>query len=359
MSFEQFFTDTTARDWEQPVNAAPLDICVVGVGWFARTHVLPALATTDHCRASVAVSSSPEKAAAAVDQFGLKQSLTYEEFKRGRGHDSYDAVYVCTPNARHLEFIEAAAANGADVLCEKPLEATLERAERAVEMCAREGVGLTTAYRLQGDPIIRRLREVVAAGAIGTPVAVHGTYSFRLTEGANPENLWRLDPALAGGGALMDIGIYPLNTTRFLLDADPVAVQATTASTHDPFDDVEEHVTAELTFSDGVSATLAASYGGVTDDRLSVVGTDGKIVVSSAFEPAHAREVELHLRGDGDWATYSGNVNEVIEMFDQFAATTLVDSSPALFRADGLTDVRVIEAIYDAAASGTRQSISE
>jgi len=136
-------------------------------------------------------------------------------------------VYVATPNATHLEYVEAAAAQGKAVLCEKPLEATLDRARRLVAACREADAPLMVGYRMQTDPAVRRLRELIEAGVAGDVIHVHATMSqTMLGELDGEEDQWRLDPELSGGGALMDLGVYPLNTTRFALGADPVRVSA-------------------------------------------------------------------------------------------------------------------------------------
>ena len=152
---ESYFQEFDRRDWQTVTEERPIRIAVIGLGWFARDRALPAIENATLCEATVLVSGSPEKALAVADQFEADHVITYDEFHEGRVVDAYDAVYVATPNALHLEYAETAASLGKHVLVEKPLETTVERAERLVDACDRAGVTLMTAYRLQLEPTVR------------------------------------------------------------------------------------------------------------------------------------------------------------------------------------------------------------
>jgi predicted dehydrogenase len=121
--------DVTERDWQTAEDPGTVRVAMVELGWWTRTEAVPAVEESAFCETTVLVSGSKEK---AQDSTGLAESiehgLTYEEFHDGAAAAAYDAVYICTPNARHLPFVETAAALGKDVLCEKPMEATVPRA---------------------------------------------------------------------------------------------------------------------------------------------------------------------------------------------------------------------------------------
>ena len=156
----------------------------------------------------MAVSGSPEKAETVASRFDADHALDYEEFHAGEAADAYDAVYISTPPAYHLDFAETAAEHGKHVLCEKPMDVTAERAEQMVEIREAAGVRLMVAYRLHAEPAYRRLRELIGDGFIGEPIQVHGAFSLNLLDRVDdPADVWRTDPETAGGGALMDLGI--------------------------------------------------------------------------------------------------------------------------------------------------------
>jgi len=340
-----------ARDWDEHPDGT-VRFAVVGIGGFAREFALPALADGDYCEFTVAVSGSEAKAERTVDEFDGDRALTYEEYHDGAATDAYDAVYVATPNALHLDMTETAATHGKHVLCEKPLEATADRAERLVAACEEAGVTLMTAYRMQLEPAVRRMRELVGGGAIGEVVHAEGNFHIHsMTDGRGPDH-WRYDPELAGSGAIGDIGVYPLNTGRFVLGADPTSVGAVMATPDPAFEGVDEHVSMHVGFPDA-TATFLASFDAQLESRLTVYGTDGSVALESAFPTGVGRELTL-ARGDASASVGAPNVDEVREEFDYFAHCVLTETRPEPDGADGLTDVRVIEAAQESDACGER-----
>jgi len=343
------------RDWERPVPDAPLRIAVVGLGWFGREIAIPGIERADHCELGAVVSGDREKAERVAAESGADSALTYDEYADGAGTDAYDAVYVVTPNALHLPHVETAADHGKHVICEKPLEATADRAREVVSVCEDAGVTLMTAYRMQATRSVRWVRDRIGAGVVGDPVQVHGEFSFDLLADGDPDQ-WRLDPDMAGGGALVDIGVYPLNTARFLLDADPVAVGADTVENPPHFDGVDEHVAFQLSFPDGATASCTASYGASAANRLSVLGTEGRIVLEPVFDVDADRTITVERDGSSV-SVDAAEPSEVAEEFDYFATGALTGMEIEPDGADGVVDVEVIEAVYESAESGRRVSL--
>jgi predicted dehydrogenase len=144
MELEAYLDEFNARDWEPDTESgdSSLRLAIVGLGEFARTRALPAIEETARCETTVVVSSSPEKAESVATRFDADHILDYEEFHAGRAGDAYDAVYIATPPAFHLEYAATAAEHGKHVLCEKPMEATVERAEQMIRVCEDAGVTL-------------------------------------------------------------------------------------------------------------------------------------------------------------------------------------------------------------------------
>ncbi|MFB6135624.1 MAG: D-xylose 1-dehydrogenase Gfo6 [Halobacteriaceae archaeon] len=347
--------EVAERDWEER-SVPPVRLALVGVGGFVRRRALPALDDSDYCTAAALVTGDLDDARHVAGEHGVETILTYEEFHGGAATDAYDAVYVATPNAHHLRVVETAAEQGKPVLCEKPLEATVERAERLVSACQSGDVPLMTAYRLQADPVVRRARELVAGGAIGDPVKVHGEFSVDLLAADPDPDQWRLDADLAGGGALVDLGVYPLNTTRFVLDADPAAVHGTTATTGPPFDDVEEHVAFEARFPGVATGVFTASYRAHVEDRLQVLGTGGQVELENAFYAEAHRTLRVERDGKR-WTVEGEGTNEVREEFDYFAHALRNGAPLEPDGEDGLTDMRTIEAVYEADRTGERVTL--
>ncbi|MCU4799041.1 Gfo/Idh/MocA family oxidoreductase [Halobacteria archaeon HArc-gm2] len=347
MALEDYFQPFSRRDWERKSVDGTVRMAVVGLGGFALNRALPAIAAGEYCETTTLVSGSVQKAARTADHYRADHVVDYDEFRRGEVSDAYDAVYVATPNALHGEYVSAAADQGKHVICEKPLETTAERARELVEVCADAGVTLMTAYRIQLGPTARRTREIVADGYIGDVVQVYGGFSHPVLEATSPDT-WRLDPDLAGGGALVDLGIYPLNTTRYFLESDPVAVNAWTCSMDQAFAEVDEHVTFTLRFPGEITASCTASFDAHASSHLRLVGTDGMISISAPFGGVVPQSMVVE-RGEFS-VEYTGNPDdEVEEEFDYFGYCVLTGTEPEPSGRDGLEDVRVIDAAYESA----------
>jgi len=351
MELAEHLSGFTRRDWQEIEDGGPVRVAMVGLGWWAREMAIPAVADSDFCETTVVVSGDREKAeAVARDADTVERGLTYDEFHDGAAANAYDAVYVVTPNALHLPFVETAAALGKDVLCEKPMEVDVDRAERVVDRCEEAGVTLMVAYRMHTEPAVRRARELLGAGFLGDPVFVHASMSQRILRDVDPDpDQWRLDPDLSGGAALMDLGVYPLNTTRFVLDADPTAVRGVTRQSHEAFADVgDEHVAFTLAFPGNVVATCTASQNAHQSSFLRITGTEGELALDPVFSGRRPRGFELSHGGvtvDHEFET----VDQMREEFDYFAHCLLTDTRPHGDGEHGLVDMRVMERIYEAA----------
>ena len=353
--FEVFNQEYANRDWDDGTTGT-VRIALVGLGWFSRDEALPAITDSDYAEVTTTVSGSIEKAREVSTEAGARAALTYDEFHDGEASEAYDAVYVCTPNALHLEHVEAAAELGKDVICEKPMEATVERAEAMVEACDDAGVTLMIAYRMHSDPIVRRIRELVADGFVGDVGQIESSFGFTMfaSDRDDPDQ-WRLDPDLAGGGSLYDLGVYPLNTTRFVLDADPVSVQASLTSPHEQFESpvIDEHASFLLEFDGGVQALCRSTYGSFGSNRFVVGGDEGRITIEDAYSNGGPRTVILER--DGYTARYENvGVNELTEEFDYFAYCCLTGETPNADGEHGLTDMRVLSGVQTSAIDGRR-----
>ncbi|EMA41687.1 D-xylose 1-dehydrogenase Gfo6 [Halobiforma nitratireducens] len=357
MALEDAFAGFTRRDWERDSPDGIVRLAIVGIGGFARNRALPAVAEGQYCTTTTLVTGSPDRARSLAETYDVEHVVGYDRFREGEHADAYDAAYVATPNATHGEYAIAAAEHGKHVICEKPLETTVERARDVVDACEDADVILMTAYRLQTEPAVRRSRELVRDGVIGTVVQVHGAFSHPLLDHAGPDT-WRLDPELAGGGALVDLGVYPLNTIRYLLGCDPTGVYASTHSSGGPFATVDEHVAFQLEFPTDATASCTASFDAHASSQLELVGTDGKVAISSPFGGVVPQEMVVE---SGDVRSeYTGPpTDEVREQFDYFGYCVLTGTEPGPDGEDGVADLEAIEAAYESAETARRVSIGE
>jgi len=354
MELDAYCDDFMRRDWQE-ATSGNVRFAMVGLGWWTRDFAIPATQQSDLCTTTTVVSSSTEKAEDfAADFESVEAALTYDEFVDGAGTDHYDAVYIATPNSLHLPYVEAAAEYGKDVLCEKPMEASVERSEAMVE--AAEDITLMVAYRMHTDPAVRRMRELVADGFIGEPTHVHGHMSQRLLEMIPDPDQWRLNPDLAGQGAsITDLGVYPINTTRFVLDRDPVAVQSAMYSGTEGFEDVpDERAAATIVYEDDVLASISASQNSYKDGFLRITGTEGQLVL----EPAFLKPSALTVSRNGLDATHDlpemGEAQQMQAEFDYFSDCIVSDREPLADGAHGVVDMDVIRAAVESAETGER-----
>ncbi|MFD1512057.1 D-xylose 1-dehydrogenase Gfo6 [Halomarina rubra] len=349
------------RDWDTDVDTT-LRFALVGLGGFAKKAALPAIADADYCDPTVFVTGSADEVRDLAADHDVDHVVDYDAFADGEASDAYDAVYVATPNALHREHVEAAANLGKAVVSEKPLADTVADAEAVVAACEDAGVPLMTAYRMQLDPAMRRLRDSLD-DLVGDPVQFHGDFTFDVMGGSRGPDQWRIDPDLAGGGALFDVGVYPLNTARFLLGEDPVAVWGRTRG-EDPFDGTprqdddgayraaDEHVGFGVEWAD-CTGLFTANFSGQAGATLTVVGSEGRVRIEDAFQPKRERQITVE-RDDGTVELTVPATDELREEFDYFAHQVATDGDVEPDGEDGLTDVRALAGVLQSAATGRR-----
>ncbi len=321
---------------------------VIGLGHIAERAVLPAFAHSRQTRLVALVSGDEKKASQLAKRFRAPDYYHYDDLALCLNHPQVQAVYLATPNARHADFGERAAAAGKHVLCEKPLATTLEDAQRLITACRSNGVRLMVAYRKYFDPASRALKKLVAGGKLGRLKLIHSAFTILLPSGRRAPG-WHLDRKLAGGGALMDLGVYCVNTTRWLTGQEPTAAGAY-AWTTDParFREVEEHLVFRLNFPQGMVMTGSASFGAAKSSFLHVHGEKGW----AALDPAFAYDEERRLFGKlgGHWFEKKFKpLDEFALELDAFADCIRRRRDPEPRGEEGLRDLIVMQAIYRAA----------
>lgn len=354
MELDQLTAGFSSRDWQDVSETeSPIRFAMIGVGWWTREQAMPAVTAAELCETTVLVSSDREKAkTVAAGSETVEHAITYDEFHEGEASDHYDAVYVVTPNALHLPYVETAAELDKAVLCEKPMEATVDRAEKMVEVSEEYDTTLMIAYRMHTEPAVRRAKDLIQSGYIGKPVFVHGNMSEPILDLVPDPNQWRLDWDLSGGCAAMDIGIYSLNTARFLLEADPVRVQGSVASVQEEFEDVpDEHAVFQVDFPDYTYAVCTASQNAHMASHIRVTGTEGEVRVEPAFYPWDERRLHVS-HGDSDIDVSFDQIDQMEEEFEYFSHCLLTDRPPYPDGDHGLVDIKALKAVYESAEQG-------
>jgi len=355
MDLREYFEEFTAKDWPRATEGT-VRFAMVGLGWWTTEYAIPATEELDHLETTVVVSSTAEKAQGVADRYDpTEHAVTYDEFHDGAAAEAYDAVYIATPNALHLPYVETAAEYDKAVFCEKPVESTAERAQRLVETAS--DITLGVEYRMHVQPAVRMMRQLVADGFIGEPTHVHGDMSQLLLD-INPDpDQWRLDQDLAGPGAsVTDLGVYSINTTRYVLDSDPVAVQGSTWTGTEEFETVpDERAAFVVEYPDGVLASCTASQNAYDTSHLRVGGTEGELVLEDAFL-GDERTLRVS-RGEVTVTTEFDQIRETKRSFEYFG-DHLLTGTPILGNGEhALVDQRAIDAVYEAAERGERVTL--
>jgi len=338
------------RDWKTIDSIDELvRVAVVGLGWFSREHAIPALKQSRFSTATVGVDPLETNRNRASDAFEI-ETLSPEEFHDGSMVDRYDALYVAAPNNVHLEYARTGHRFEKHVLCEKPMEKNVDRSRKMVTTFQGADSIFMIGYRMQFEPLVRRMREAIRDGLIGEPELIHSSVSQHLLDIEPDPDQWRLKKEQSGGGALINIGLYPLNTTRFILDEDPVSVMGATGSDHEAFADVDEKVAFQCRFPSGAMAMCTAQESAVRGSHLTVIGTEGRLHLEPAYAPW--RTLSLEVEGGGVTTTVErSDVNQLTEQFDYFSQCVHTDEQPGPSGRVGLVDMEIVRAIYKSSES--------
>ena len=255
---------------------------VVGLGAIAQSSVLPCFARSKKAALAGLVGRDKKQAGRLARKYKVHAFYGANEYSACLANPEIAAVYVATPPGEHAKLAIQAADAGKHVLCEKPLAARVEQSAQMVEACRRNGVLLMTAYRKHFEPSCLFLKELVQNGDLGRIDVIHTAFSELHSPGVSLP--WLLDSNMAGCGPLTDLGVYCVNTTRWLLDEDPASVTAR-GWAHDTvrFWDVEEGISFRLQFPSGTVVQGSSSYGAVLSSLVFVQGTKGWVSLTPAF----------------------------------------------------------------------------
>lgn len=323
-----------------------LGIALVGLGKYSSEELAPALQETKHCRLAGIVSGSAQKRDEWKARYGIPEGniYSYDNFNAIKDNTDIDIVYVVLPNALHAEYTIRAARAGKHVICEKPMAVTVQECEDMIKACQEAGVLLSIGYRLHFEPHNQAMMALHSNGAIGAIETVQAANGMDIQPG-----VWRLNKALAGGGPLMDVGIYCVQGAVYTVGKDPIAVTAKEGEKTDlsRFKEVEQSISWILEFPGGVSASCQSSYAQASN-LLRAEGAKGWMELSPAYKykgiQSRTDKGELHLT----------EVNQQALQMDDFALCVQHNKPSRVPGEMGLRDVRILQAIYKAARTGQR-----
>jgi predicted dehydrogenase len=328
---------------------------VVGLGSIAETSVLPAFRNSKKSKLVALVSHDKSRAEQLGAKFGVKHCYAYADYDQCLNQPGVDAVFIASVNGAHAEQTIRAASAGKHVLCEKPMATSVEDCRRMVEACRANRVRLMIAYRKYFEPGSVALKKLVTSGKLGRLRHIFSTYTEHVDPGK--AKTWQLNQKLAGGGSLMDIGIYCVNTMRWVAGSAPIDATAG-RWTDDPkrFSDVEDSIVFRLTHPDGLVCQGTSSYSSMAASFVQVHGDQGW----AALNPAFAFEEERRLFGKirGRWFEQKFKViDEFALELNAFTKSIDQERDPEPDGMEGLRDIATIEAIYRSARENRTVSI--
>ncbi|RSK42172.1 Gfo/Idh/MocA family protein [Hymenobacter perfusus] len=340
-------------------NQKKLGFAIVGLGKFAQEQMMPSFKDCKHARITALVSGSPDKAQKLAAEYGVeaKNIYSYDNFDSIKDNPAVDVVYIVLPVGLHAEYTVRAAKAGKHVLTEKPMANTPEDCQKMIEACKKANVKLMVAYRAQYEPFnldaIARIRK----GELGKVMQITADHGRIVDPTGDKADTWRIQKKLAGGGSLMDLGIYSLNAARYLTGEEPVEVTALEMSDKaDPrFKEVEDRIHFTLRFPSGILATCTSSYSTEGVKRYRVFGQKAWLDLDPATD-YYEHKMTIGDK-DGQQQPKIKEGNQFAAEVDHMAECVLQNKTPKTPGEEGLKDIRLIMAIYEAARTGKKVKV--
>ncbi|HEX6336112.1 MAG TPA: Gfo/Idh/MocA family oxidoreductase [Jiangellaceae bacterium] len=321
---------------------------VLGVAAIATKKVIPAMQQAGNLEIAAIASRDAGRAARAASELGIpKHYCAYQELL---DDPDIEAVYIPLPNNLHAEWTIRAAKAGKHVLCEKPLAMSASEAATVAIACEQAGVLLMEAFMYRLHPQWVKVRELVSAGLIGELRAINAVFAYHNVDPSNIRNV-----AEYGGGALMDIGCYPINVARMMFQAEPTGVRA--AMRRDPVFGTDVLTSAVLDF-DGRHAAFVCSTQLEPDQRVDLLGTEGRLTVEIPFNIPPDRPTRLVHTAGGNPPVEPGTelievpaTNQYRVQGELFAAAVRGQAGVPTPPADAIANMEVVDRIVAAAAA--------
>jgi predicted dehydrogenase len=330
-----------------------LRVALMGLGGYA-TRVAEAMKNCKNARLTGLISGTPSKITDWRNKYNIaeKNCYNYDNFDAVKNNPDIDAVYVITPNALHHDQVIRVAKAGKHAICEKPMALNAKQGQEMVDACRKAGVKLLVGYRMHFEPHTLEIIRMRNAGEFGKIMFFQGLCGFAI---GDPDQ-WRLNKELAGGGSLMDIGIYAINGARYMVGEEPAWVTAQENKT-DPVkfkEGVDETIQFQFGFPGGAVASCLSTYNMNNLDRFFLNGRKGfaELQPATGYGPIKGRT----NKGPLDQPVV---VHQTVQM-DAMSNIILGDESPAV-PVDGeeaVKDLKIIDAIYLAIRTGKKVDLN-
>ncbi len=324
-----------------PKQKEKLGVALVGLGYYSTNLLAPGLQQTEHCELRGIVTGSPEKIPVWQEKYGIPDQnvYNYETMYEVANNDDIDIVYIVLPNNMHAEYSIIGAEAGKHVWCEKPMAIDEAECRSIIDAANKNGVQLTVGYRMQHEPNTQTIIRYGEEETYGKVNGIESAGSFR----ANfEEGVWRTVPEM-GGGALYDMGVYPINAARYSSGLEPIAVRGKQWSERELFSEVDEYTEFELRFPGGLIMKGESSFG-ENKNYLNVDAEDGWY----RLEPFCSYRGVGGETSDGTKLTPDPNHQQARQMDDD--ALAIKENRPPIAPGEeGLADIRVVRAIMESA----------
>jgi predicted dehydrogenase len=329
------------------MNKNKLGVALVGLGNYAEGQLAPALQQTEHCYLAGIVTGTPAKAAAWKEKYNIPDTniYNYNNYDAIKDNPDIDIIYVVLPNSMHAEFTIRGFAAGKHVICEKPMAVTVAECDAMLAAAKEAGKQLSIGYRLHYDPYHLDMMRMGTQKEYGAIKKITTEFLQPSTKGE-----WRLNKQLAGGGPIMDLGIYCLQAVMYITGVQPVAVTAQTFAVSDAekFVGIEETLHWQMHMPDGMIAECRTSYSG-NANTLNVQAENGWFALNPSF-------YYEGLKGetcDGKIISHAPLSQQAKQM--DGIALSIKNNTPGIVPGEmGRRDMQIIEAIYAAVRTGKR-----
>jgi predicted dehydrogenase len=323
---------------------------IVGLGSLSINQILPAFAKCEKSKVTALVSGHPDKANKLALRYGVnpKNIYNYQNYDSIKDNPEVDVIYIVLPNGMHAEYTIRGFQAGKNVLTEKPMANTPAECQQMIDAAHATGRKLMVAYRCQYEPYNKEAIRIARSKELGPTQMILADAGFNMGD----PNQWRLNKKLAGGGSMMDIGIYALNASRYLTGEEPTEVNAMIYTTPGDvrFKEVEEHIVFQLRFPSGILANCSSSYGYFHQSHYRVMGTDARLCMDPATWYSGLR-LWIERNNDIDQRDLP-EVDHFATEMDHMSDCVMQNKTPLTPGEEGLRDLTIITAIYEAAKTG-------
>lgn len=330
-------------------DGTTLRVAIMGLGSYG-TRVAEAMQSCKRAKLTGVISGTPSKITNWQAKYNIpaKNCYNYDNFDNIKDNPDIDAVYVITPNGLHHDHVIRAAKAGKHVICEKPMAISSKQGQEMVDACKKANVKFLVGYRMHFEPKTLEVIRMRKNGEFGKILFFQGLSGFVIGDPTQ----WRLNKQLSGGGAMMDIGIYSVNGSRYMTGEEPVWVTAQETKTNPQKfkEGVDETIQFQFGFPSGAVASCLSTYNMNNLDRFFVNGEKGfaELMPATGYGPIQGRTNKGAL-------TQPVVTHQTVQM-DEMAAIIFDGKQPVVpvDGEEGVRDLKIIEAIYEAARTGKK-----